>query len=616
MNENPLESLYDNELLFARKMAADFARSRRKIGHRLLLDHETGSSQDPHVERLLEGFALLTARIRLKLEDEFPELTESLLQTLYPHYLAPVPSLAIAQFEADPERSNQPEGQTIPKASYLYTREVDGFPCRFRTAYPVTLWPLELVSARYQTIPFGKDITVPGPSGQAKALVRLELNVGGGMTSAEIQWNRLRFFLSGDEPVVYRLYELLFNHATQVMVRPVPGSANAPPLVLPGQSLEQVGFGLDEGLLPYSRRSFPGYRLLTEYFSFPHKFLFVDFTRLAPIATAGFGERIELIVFLNRSLANLQAHVTAQTFRLGCTPIVNLFDHQADPIHLVHFKREYQVLPDVRRHSALEVYSIDSVESTDPNTHETVVYSPFYAFKHRDEADRQTAYWHMQRKPSTRPGDVGTDVFLSFVDLEFNPRNPPHEIVLVKATCSNRDLPAKLRAAGGQEWEFQLEGQAPVRRILPIVPPTAPARLPMGQLRWRLLSHLALNHLSITEGEDGAQALRELLRVYDYVNGSVSAQHIEGIVSVASRRRVAPTFVDGNQGFCRGIEVTVEFDDEKYAATGVFLFSAVLERFLGLYANINSVTRLIARTTKPPSLLKQWPYRVGEMELL
>lgn len=614
MSHNPLETFYEQELAFIRQMGADFARERPKIADRLLVDRETGKSADPHVERIIEAFAFLTARIQLKLHDEFPELTEALLGTLYPHYLAPIPSMAVVQFEVDPSRGKLPKGHTIPRHSRLQSREVRGTPCRFRTAYPVTLWPVELVRARCQGSPFGRDVVPPLRARNAKTMVRLELQAAGGASFADLELNRLRFFLSGRDEEVYPLYELLFNHMLQGLVRTGPTAEDASCVLSPG-ALHSVGFERDEGLLPYPQRSFSGYRLLTEYFSFPSKFLFFD-VEWPPLDRKRLSDRLEILFFFDRAAPNLESLVTAETFRLGCTPIVNLFEQEADPIRITQTKTEYQVLPDVRHYSAMEVYSIDAVQSTDLETQASVDYHPIYAFKHASSAQRPDAYWQMVRRPSLRHDDRGTDVFLSLINLSYEPSLPAAEVLMVSTTCSNRDLPKDLRVAGGESWGFQLEAIAPYRRILPVVMPTAPARLPQEDYRWRLLSHLALNHLSITDAEDGAAALREVLKVYNYAATAVTRQHIDGISSVICRRKVAPISDGLGQGFCRGVELTVEFDEEKYAGSGVFLLASVLERFVTVYASINSVTRLVARSKQREGHLKQWPYRAGDQTLL
>ncbi|HEX3868979.1 MAG TPA: type VI secretion system baseplate subunit TssF, partial [Pirellulales bacterium] len=289
------ELLYENELAYIRKQGAAFAQRRPKIADRLRVDRETGVADDPHVERLIEAFAFLTARTRLKLEDEFPELTQALLGTLYPHYLAPIPSFGIAQFDVDPQRARLPEGHTISRHSRLVAPEVRGVGCHFRTAYPVTLWPVSVARGSYQTPPFDREVPTPNPAlGRVRSLIRIRIEVGAGMSLNELNLDRLRFFINGDDPLVHKLYELIFNHAITVMVtgRAAP---NTPPLVLGPGALKPVGFDRDEGLLPYSPRSFIGYRLLTEYFAFPQKFQFFDVTGLDRAAKSEKSDHFELL---------------------------------------------------------------------------------------------------------------------------------------------------------------------------------------------------------------------------------------------------------------------------------------------------------------------------------
>ena len=202
------------------------------------------------------------------------------------------------------------------------------------------------------------------------------------------------------------------------------------------------------------------------------------------------------------------------------------------------------------------------------------------------------------------------------VDLDFDPRLPAAEVVMLSTTCSNRDLPGQLRSAGGEAWGFQLAGQAPLRKIVPVVNPTSPCRLPLEQSRWRLISHLLLNHLSLVDAEDGAAALRDLLKLYDYTRTKTAELNIEGITRVTSRRCLASLRDGVHQGFCRGVEVTVHFNEDNFSGTGVFLFASVLERFLGWYTSLNSATRLVARLNQANSELKRWPFRAGDRILL
>lgn len=211
-----------------------------------------------------------------------------------------------------------------------------------------------------------------------------------------------------------------------------------------------------------------------------------------------------------------------------------------------------------------------------------------------------------------RAGDSGSEVYLSLVDMSFDPKLLPDEVLTISTTCTNRNLPGEIRAAGGESWSFQLEGQAPLRKIVPVVSPTSPERLPFSENRWRLISHLALNHLSIVDHQTGAEALKEILKLYDYGRTRVSAQHISGILSVSSRRKTARLSDGLMSGFCRGIEVTLEFDPEKYTGTGLYLFASVLDRFIGLYTSMNSFTRLVTKLQDDEEPFKRWPYRAGE----
>ena len=599
-----LLTYYERELSFLRQSGAEFAAKYPKIAGRLLL--EADKCEDPHVERLIQAFAFLAARVHHKIDDEFPEITEALLSVLYPHYLAPVPSMAIAQFVLDPEQGKLTQGYRIERGTTLYSQPVSGQACRFRTCYPVTLWPVEVLSAQLDTT------ARPGVGVRAAAVIRLELRCLAGMSFANLALDQLRFYLHGESRLVYALYELLFNNVVDVQVRPAGASAATKPLVLDRECLRPVGFGADEGMLPYADRSFVGYRLLQEYFALPEKFLFFDLSGLAGVAEAGFKDRIEVLFRLDRS-PRLEQPVSADTFRVGCTPVVNLFEQLAEPIRVTQTLAEYRVIPDIRRQQTTEVYSVDAVVSHSPESQETVEFQPFYSVKHALSGSGLQPYWYATRRPSERQLDAGTEVYLSLVDLGFRPALPAVDTLTVRTTCTNRDLPVKL-PFGGERSDFDLETAAPVSRIRCLTKPGETIRAPLRSgVQWRLISHLALNYLSIA---DGPGALQEILRLYDFSNSAVVQQQIAGIADLRSRRVVARPPSMPSNGVCRGIEVTIEFDETQYVGSGLFVFASVLERFLGLYASLNSFVQLIARTAQREEALHRWPPRAGEQILL
>jgi type VI secretion system protein ImpG len=600
-----LLTYYERELTFMRQMGAEFAAKYPKIAGRLLL--EADKSEDPHVERLIQAFAFLAARVHHKIDDEFPEITDALLGVLYPHYLAPVPSMSVVQFVLDPDQGKLTSGHRIEKGVMLYSQPVNDTPCRFRTCYPVTLWPLEVVSARFDE----PDRESRHP--EAVAVIRLQLRCQGGVTFAGLELDRLRFFLQGESQLAYALYELLLNNTCQVQLRPTEKSSDRKPVLLPPGCLHAVGFGPDEGMLPYTPRSFLGYRLLQEYFAFPEKFLFFDVCELDRAARAGFTGDMEIFFCLDRP-ARLEQPINAGTFRLGCAPIVNLFEQIVEPIRLNHAQTEYRVIPDVRRQTAMEVHTIDAVTSSSPHLQELLPVQPFYSFKHAADHEQSEAFWHVTRRPSQKKGDEGTEVYLSLVDFNFQPTLSAADTLTVHATCTNRDLPGRL-PFGGERGDFELEGAAPLSRIRCLRKPTETARPPLRRgAQWRLISHLSLNYLSICEG--GREALQEILKLYDSSDSAVIRQQITGITNVTSRRVVGrPASMPWN-GFCRGTEVTIQFDEGKYVGSGVFLFASVLEKFLGLYASLNSFVQLVATTQQREEPLKRWPPRAGEQILL
>ncbi len=613
-----LEREYESELAFIRQYAKEFAGERPGIAGRLVLSEDTGISQDPHVERMIEAFAFLSARVQVKLKDEFPELVDALLNILYPHYLSPIPSMAIAQLELDPAQGNLTTGPVIKRGTEIFSREINGLPCRFRTTADAELWPLEIARARYESAPFGReisDIVDPRRLRDAESAVRIEFKSRSAHPLKKLDLTRLRFFLSGDTPTTNQLYELIFNHVVSVMLRIPNVNPKDSYTFLPASCLKSVGFGPEEGILPYGPRSLPGYRLLTEFFTFPHKFLFFDLTGLEALKQLPAVDQFEVVLFLNKPAPQLETRIKGDTFRLGCTPIVNLFKQSAEPIRLTRTRMQYPLFPDIRRQQAMEVYSIDEVESIHPESKEVITYKPFFSFQHDSESAGERAYWCHHRVPSIKADDQGTDVYMSLIDLDFNPTLPPAEVLLITTTCTNRDIPASVQKSGSDPWGFQLVGQSPVRRITTPVEPTKPLRLRDVTNRWRLISHLSLNHLSITGGSDGAAALREILRLYDYTASQTTAQMIDGITSINSERSVAPIQDAKTRGFCRGLDVTVTFDDEKYPGTGFFLLACVLEHFLGQYSTINSFTRMIAKSKQRDFWERKWAPRTGHLTL-
>ena len=605
---------YEQELSFLRQMGAEFAAKYPKVASRLVI--EADKCEDPHVERMLEAFAFMAARVHLKIDDEFPEITESLLSILYPHYLRPIPAMSVAEFQVDYAQVSPEHGLTVERGAVLRSRPVNGVPCKFRTCYPVTFWPVEVAEAEWKT----PDRLQPAiRSSDAVAAVRIELRCAGEMTFSKLSLDTLRFHLAGEANLVHTLYELLCNNTTQVLVRDLSPKSRVPPVMLPGDALRPVGYEEDEGMLPYPRRSFIGHGLLQEYFCFPQKFFFLDLTGLERVCAAGFGSRIEIILLVapfERSDRRqmLELGVSAKTFRLGCAPIVNLFPHTAEPILLSHTRAEYPVVPDVNRRTAMEVFQVEEVVSANTQTQEVVKFEPFFSFRHQSRRDPVQAFWHASRRPSGVRDDPGTEVFLSLVDLSSRPVRPDVDALTIRTVCSNRDLPSRL-PFGSEAGDFELEGPGPVKRIVALVKPTDTLRPPNSKdSLWRLVSQLSLNYLSLVS--EGRDALQEILRLYNFTGSTYSEKQIQGIVGLESRRHFARVVTNDGVSFARGTQVEIEFDEDQFVGGGVYLFAAVIEQFLGLYVSMNSFSQLRTRTRQRKEVLRQWSPRAGRKILI
>tara|TARA_R110000868_G_scaffold158036_4_gene385844 strand:+ start:986 stop:2803 length:1818 start_codon:yes stop_codon:yes gene_type:complete len=597
---------YNRELSYIRRLGSDFAKANPKIAGHLNMTEDT--IEDPHVSRLVEAFALLNARTRQKLDDDFPELTDSLLNVLYPHYLAPIPSMAMVQLKAS--RSLQ-EVETVKRHTMLETGPIQGEPCRFQTAYDVDLLPAQVTEAELE----GHRRNAPDVSNRlnVSSVLKLKLDTYN-KTFAELKPKKLRFFLKGQHQQMFALYEMLMKGVVKIAMS--SGANDPDPVFLDAEHLQAVGLNMSEGLLPYPAQSFLGYRLLTEFFTFPEKFLFLDLVDLPADKMAKLDGTVELYLYLTTYDRDLEQHVDADNFAMGCTPMVNLFKHRAEPLTVKHTEPEYHIIADVQRPMAYEIYRINNVTAI-YNNGKQQEFAPFYGVKHNKKLSQ---HWYATRQPAKpREGELdnGTEMFISLVDLEMRPSEIDDCIIDIETLSCNRDLPSRLPFGGNQPYLQFSEVSAPVEKIQCLTPPTPTFRQPMGEgAQWRLISHLSLNHLSLTDDKVGREALQEILRLYDVNDSAETRAMIDSILSLSTKRTLARDPSGGLTGFCQGIEITLELDDERFTGSSVYLFASIIERFLALYCSINSFTKLVAVNKGKQKVIHAWPPRSGEQTLI
>ena len=611
---------YESELTFLREMGAEFAAEFPKVAARL--DIASAEVADPYVERLLEGFAFLTARIQLKMEAEFPTFTQSLLQMVYPHYFAPTPSMAIVKFTPDPGIKDTPVGVDLPAGlelrSLLGTEDQTN--CEFRTAHKLHLLPIEVVEAEYIGSPAAVSALGLPDQPNTRAAIRLKLRSNGNIPISKLALERLSFYLGGPENARMRLYEQLSAHVTAIVAR--PGTRPLPwQEKLPRGSLQAAGFDPEEALLPRAPVTFDGYRLLQEYFAMPERFLFFNLENLAKPAIRCASNELEIIIMLDRGEAALTGF-GPDHMQLNCTPAINLFSKRSDRINLSDLETEYMIVPDRMRPLDYEVYSVKAIEGYSVDGGPAQPFFPFYAANDLSRNPGHRSYYILRRQPhrlssrarqrGPRSGYLGHEAYVSLVDADHAPIRGALRQLGLDLMCTNRDLPLSM-PVGKRNTDFTIVVNAPVASVRCIVGPTPPRPCRGdGEYAWRFISHLALNYLSLTDNSDtqGAAALREMLRLYAPSGGQMAGRQLDALQSVSSTPVVRR--IPGAGPVCagRGLQVTITLDETPFAGSSGVLLGAVLDRFFAKYVSINGFTETVLRSPDRGEIMR-WPMRLG-----
>ena len=613
---------YNRELQFMRETGAEFARSYPRVAARLGLDEL--ECADPYVERLLEGFAFLAARVQLKLDARHPQFTEQLMELVYPGFLAPVPAAAVVEIMPDLEEGSLKEGVLIPRGSSLKTPLGKGerTSCEFRTSQDVRLWPLTVTDAKYLSgtgSVSGQGLAVDS---RTRAAIRLRLASAGGIPISALPIDALSFYVKATPGIASRIYEQIHANCTGVRIRALPAGQHAE-VALPANCVVEVGFDDAAALLPVPRAGFGGFRLLHEYFILPERFMFIGLSGLAGALRSCATGEVEITLLLDRVQPVLENALDAAQFRLNCTPVVNLFPKTCGRLELHGRDVEYHVLPDRNRPQDFEVYGIEKVTGITRNGGGNFPIAPFYSAAHRTAANEERAYYTIQRRArlasmrQARTGErtsyLGSECFISVADSAHRFERGEAPQADVEALCTNRDLPIHASFGKGRT-DFLLESGAPVASIRCITGPTAPRPAPTwGESSWRLVSHLSLNYLSIES--QGIELLRDFLALYANHNDTVAARQIEGVKAISVSPVIRRMPVPGPISHGRGLGITLTLDDAAFEGTGLLPLSAALERFFGRYVSLNSFTQLrLFSTTRGE--IKQWPVRIGSRHIL
>ena len=608
---------YESELAYLREMGAEFAQSYPKIAARLGM--EGVEVLDPYVERLLEGSAFLSARVQLELELQYPNFTSNLLEIVYPHYLAPTPSMMVAQLHPDMANSGLADGYVMPRQSSLRAKLGEGLQtaCIYRTAADLTLWPVEIAEAEY--IDGRGELVAAGVSGAAEArgAIRLRLRRHGGAPLGELPLDRLMLFLGGNGAQGWQFHQLLCTQTTGLVARSTDRRADW--TVDLGQGLVPRGFEAEEALLPTPGQSFDGYRLLQEYFAMPERFHFVELQGLSRGLARATGDAVDIYILLRDGLPEIAAGITPDAFKLNCVPAINLFEKRSDRVHITSREVSHQIVADRTSAQDFEIHTVLDVRGISGEGEDDIEFRAFYSANDFSPAgDGHGAYYTVSRKmrnrtekerlKGARTSYLGSEMYLTLVDRNATPYRADMSQLALRALVTNRDLPTLLPT--GEKDLFHLPEGGPVKSITTPVSPTRPRpTLAQGDAAWRLISHLSLNYLSIADSDkgEGAAALRELVGLYAPKGDRAVNMQLEGITRVSSRPIVRRMSDGVLSTAVRGLEITLELDDSFFEGTGVYLMAAVLERFFAKYVTINSFTETVLRTQQNGEIARWRP---------
>ncbi len=601
---------FNRELTFLKRMGAEFAERYPKVAGRLRIAEET--VEDPHVSRLLEGVALMTAQVRQKLDDSFPELTDALLGQVYPDFQAPIPSMTTLHITTQ----NLTDASIRLAAGARVTSSASGFEdCEYRTCYDARIWPLEIPEVRFENAPHSapKHPRLGGSGSVLKIALRCQYS---STRFSDLDLDQLRFHIHGQSQQSLALYRMLFKHCMGAVV--VPADRCKEPAFISARQLQAVGFADEQQVVPYSDRTFAGFRLLVEQMVFPDKFLYFDINGLKA-HWPGYGNSADLYLYFDEPNAELEGQIGPEHLLLNCVPVINLFEKSLEPFRLDPGAHEYLLQADYDAPEDHEVIRLTQMRGSLSGIQSFDIL-PFYGQCHPDNDDSFGLFWTARREASQWAGgraEPGSELYLSIVDNDYQSVETQMEdrlLVAPKALCSNRNLPARQPFGGGLPEiaiEHHKDMLAEVRCL------TAPTAVVRPQLqdatRWQLIASLNLHHFSQA---GGCEQLKQLLYLYDFKQSAETRALVDGIVALRVKPATARVVEQGRVGFCRGSDIELVFTHANLGGRCVFFVGAVLERFFAQFASINSFTRTTLFLENQDKPYHQWPARVGTRALL
>lgn len=609
--------LYNEELLHLRTEAAEFAREFPDRAARLAIDEHR--VEDPYVERLLEGVAYLAARVRLKLDTQYPVFTQQLVDVLFPGWLAPTPSACVLRLNPDMADGQLATGVVIPRGSCIVgsLRGNADTRCEFETARDLQLLPLQVISAQYvaarpEAAPAGQQSRAP-----AMSSLRLELELLGDASFQSLPLDKLPLFVTASDAYGAQLMELLGGRCVAVGVSATAQSRQAHAW-LPGAAVQHIGFDESEALLQVPVRGHAGFRVLKEYAALPDRFRFVEVTGLRQALQGFKGRKLHLHFHFAGVFERLENAVKPQTLSLFCVPAVNLRERQLDRIDLTPGQMEYHLVADRMRPRQHEVVHLVDVVGGGSGFERS--FAPVFEAVNSGRLSSTSFYTlRRERRMLTQSETIGravtypgSEIYLSLAEQGAPPYGSDLRYLSVRALCSNRDLPLYLRAQFS-EARYQTVDTVPVKSVECLAGPSLPLSSPAdGFDPWLALSHLFVNYLSLFDsgGPRGADVLRAMLSLYAPMPGHFLFRQADGLVSVAAEQITRRVPGGGPLAFGRGVAIRLSMNDRAFDGGSPFVLASVLEHYLAAHVSINSFVETTLEMSDRAEQLT-WPTRFG-----
>ncbi|MFP2505015.1 type VI secretion system baseplate subunit TssF [Buttiauxella gaviniae] len=588
---------YQKELTTLHQHGKAFAHLFPKIARRLGLSE--GRSEDPHIERMIESFALLTAQIHQRLDDDMQQVTSGLMQTLAPQLLRTFPSACIVQFTPQRKNSGMTAKKQLAAGVSLLSKAVDGQQCRFETLYPLTLWPASL-----------DNVELALDENQTYWCLQLQFSVWPG---ARVEDKKLRLHLHGNAHQVNTLYALIGAEVKQLTL--IQGEQR---IELPIRLINEVGFTAGEELYNRDARVSATHSLMHDYLLFPQKFHFIELPLPDDFCAAGDSHFSLRMVFnrcvLARQLDKIAAMLDCGFFRLNCTPAINLYKQRAEPINLNPHIAEYPVVADVRGQRGAVVWSIDRVRiqrTLDNHTQSLNVYALLGLDEAGIDADNGL-FWQQLQREEVVDNRIRQQCLIAFADRQGDTLLPEGDVALLEVSCHNGSYAARMQN-GDPQGDFDADLPLAGVTINALTRPTEPQSPPGNSAsRWRLISQLTLNHVLLS-GPQGCQVLKETLGLYNFTNNN-SVNRLVAMIDGLEVTPVNTRLIAGDpHSLARGVEITLTFSPEAQHESEYFLLCRFLDRFLGLYAPVNSFSRLVTQIDRDAESRRVWPIRAGRL---